>query len=702
MKMTIFKKLICSYGFMAFLVVITGVAALFVINNVARSGDVVAHEQVPIKTVSTAAVISAQQIMNTCREYLLAESGLEKLEKKIHSHMDEFDMYIAIVEYGTESEKFKKSPAEKLKKKKNINIIVPAGNNGMQDVIKKIKLGQQSVRKKVQEFITLHQKKMEYSFTFQDVSYTLPAFLYSEDIHNRKWIEALGNTVNYEEPFTEATNPEECSFIKWHSTFSISDKVLSDMLSNMMEQLKKIHIIADRIVKTNNLNTRPLLFRNVKKLAPSIQKDFSQLEQYTTNKLKVLDNEEKIKLEAMFQAYDQMIVHLKAMEKIADNGMDQAVNQAAISKIKARWVVSILIGSAVIMALSFGYFIANSITSPLIKAVGMSKDMAKGDFTKTIVVNSKDETSILADALNNMAADLNTMFRDIIAGAETLFSSSESLTTLSRQMSKGAGQTSEKSNTVAAAAEEMSSNMTSVALASEESSSNMNTVATAAEEMSVTVDEIAKNSESARMITTDAVNQTQRAKKNVDDLGEAAKGISKVTEVITDISDQINLLALNATIEAARAGESGKGFVVVANEIKDLARRTSEAISEIKQNINNIQSSTDVTINEILEIAQIINNVNDIVSTIATSVEEQSYATQEITRNVMEASEGIVAVNENVIQSSKVSGDIAHEIADVNQASSEISGSSSFVSDSAEELKQLANQLKTMTEKIMV
>lgn len=93
---------------------------------------------------------------------------------------------------------------------------------------------------------------------------------------------------------------------------------------------------------------------------------------------------------------------------------------------------------------------------------------------------------------------------------------------------------------------------------------------------------------------------------------------------ITEISEQTNLLALNATIEAARAGEAGKGFAVVANEIKELARQTADATSEIKEQIEGIQGSTSGTVSEIDEILKVINDVNEIVSNIATAVEEQS------------------------------------------------------------------------------
>jgi methyl-accepting chemotaxis protein len=313
---------------------------------------------------------------------------------------------------------------------------------------------------------------------------------------------------------------------------------------------------------------------------------------------------------------------------------------------------------------------------------------------------------VLQDELDKMAAWINTfvtrvshIIKDIAKDSEMLNNSSTDLSSLSAQMSGGAENMAGKSNTVSAAAEEMSSNMNSVAAAMEEAATNVGMVATAAEEMISTINEIAQNSERARNITGDAVVQTQSASNKVDELGSAANEIGKVVETITEISEQVNLLALNATIEAARAGEAGRGFAVVANEIKDLAKQTAEATLEIKGKIGAIQGSTNATVTEIDQILKIINDVNEIVTTIATAVEEQSITTKEIAGNVAQASKGIQEVNENVAQSSTVSAEIAHDIADVNQSAGEMSISSAQLNLNAEELTKMGAKLTKMVGK---
>jgi len=361
-------------------------------------------------------------------------------------------------------------------------------------------------------------------------------------------------------------------------------------------------------------------------------------------------------------------------------------------------IILFLLGAGIIT------YISRKITVPIKHTVEMLKDIAQGegDLTKRLKVETKDEVGEMAEWFNKFIDTIQNIIKDVAQNANRVKDASGELSEISKQMTFGAEQTSEKANVVAAAGEEMSSNMSSVAAASEEASANVNMVATAAEQMIATINEIAQNSEKASSITSEAVAQTQSASNKVNELGSSADEIGKVVETITEISEQVNLLALNATIEAARAGEAGKGFAVVANEIKDLAKQTAEATQEIKGKIGGIQGSTDATVTEIGQILEVINDINDIVSTIATAVEEQSVTTKEIAENVVQASQGIQEVNQNVAQSSSVAGDIAKDIEGVNQASGEMSDSSNQVNSSAEALTLLSETLNEMVGKFKV
>lgn len=168
----------------------------------------------------------------------------------------------------------------------------------------------------------------------------------------------------------------------------------------------------------------------------------------------------------------------------------------------------------------------------------------------------------------------------------------------------------------------------------EKSRENIDMVLTASEEMSATVQDIAANASNARQSTSTAVTRALTAQESVDQLKAAAAEINKIIDVIVEIAEQTKLLALNATIEAARAGEAGKGFSVVAGEVKDLARQTNEATADIRKKIAIMHSSIDNTITEITQISGVVNDVDQIVSSIASAVEEQSITTREIAKNI--------------------------------------------------------------------
>jgi methyl-accepting chemotaxis protein len=355
-------------------------------------------------------------------------------------------------------------------------------------------------------------------------------------------------------------------------------------------------------------------------------------------------------------------------------------------------------GTVFVIIISIILFIAFGIVRPLHHVAASLKDIAQGegDLTRRLEVKTKDEIGELGTGFNIFIEKLQGIIKGVVANSTQVEGASNSLAKVARDMSENARESSERSNAVAAATEEMTTNLNNVAAAMEQSSTNTAMVASAAEEMNATINEIAGNAEQARVISEQAVRKAEVASAKMTELGQAAQAINRVTEAITEISEQTNLLALNATIEAARAGEAGKGFAVVANEIKELAKQTAVATLDIKEQIAGVQGTAGDTIKEIKEITGVIDNVNAIVATIASAVTEQSVATEEIAKNIEQASQGLQEVNENVSQSSLVADSIAKDIVQVNNASIEISKSSEHIKDSADEMLKMALELSKL------
>ncbi len=388
---------------------------------------------------------------------------------------------------------------------------------------------------------------------------------------------------------------------------------------------------------------------------------------------------------------------LQALNKAVVTMQSQA--EKSVSMLLFLQIAGVIIG---IISSLFAVINVRSIISRLETIRNFTTRLGEGDFTIKSNVTGVDELGQIGSSLDAMSSNLRSIFGDILGKSRKLNDASDSLQNMSAQVSNGSSKVSDMSASVSQAADTMSRNMTTVAAAVEETSSNVSIMSESANEITGTIKKITSDTENARSITENAVSQSEKASASVNELGKAASEIGKVTETITEISEQTNLLALNATIEAARAGEAGKGFAVVANEIKELAKQTADATGDIRSKIETIQSSTSLTVGEIKDIANIVHEVNEIVSGIASALEEQAYTTQEISTNVAQASEGIQEVTQNVAQSSIAASEVADDITEVNTQTGDIKRISTDLATSASELSNLAQSLDGMVNKFKV
>ncbi len=410
-----------------------------------------------------------------------------------------------------------------------------------------------------------------------------------------------------------------------------------------------------------------------KQIASQISKELSQIE---TGKLSAKDHKQ--------------ISQAKALLKSSS----QTLSNATYGKF-----IVIIILSLIVVMLCMGAVFQLIFLKPLKILTQNIEDSIKGeerDLALRINSKRKDQIGTLANFFDAFVSNLDSIISNIGRKTETIAAASSEVFVTSEQMDEESTDLSERSNSVAAAAEEMNASMHTVAAASEEASTNISVVADAAGQMQSNITGVALNCKEAREISNNALTQVDTATGKVGLLGEAAKEISKVTQVITDIAAQTDLLALNATIEAARAGESGKGFAVVASEIKSLASQTAEATQNIRGKIESIQSSTKETVDEVGNISNIITHVDEIVNQIAGAIDEQSNSATEVATNIEQASIGISEVNENVAQSSQVASEIASDISRVDSIASEMSDRVTNMSSSAKDLDSLSLNLRDM------
>jgi len=496
-----------------------------------------------------------------------------------------------------------------------------------------------------------------------------------KDIEGVKfWIEEMLPAANFTSTYCDAFFDRNTD-IRW--------KQLTQAVKELGKTIDDWNV---RVENSDEMSAKAVQF---KKKQSSIKADLAVYHSY-------LDQQD-IFLNKMEENKQVLASHLNKLEADTLRSMDKVEN------FSIRLIIGAVL-SSLLLGLAYATFSIRAIVAPIRNVSAGLKDIAdgEGDLTIRLAVSSGDEVGELASDFNRFMGKLQALISDVAGNSQSLNNSSGSLFSLSEKLSAVSIGMSEKSNSVADSADEMSQKMASVASASEEASTNVKMVAVSAEQMTASVSEIATNTEKARQVTVEAVAQARGASTKVDELGIAAVDISKVTEVITEISEQTNLLALNATIEAARAGEAGKGFAVVANEIKELAKQTADATGEIKNKIQGIQLSTNATVSEIEQILKVINKVNDIVGTIATAVEEQSVTTREIAMNVAQAAQGIDDVNKNVAESSHVASTIAEEISAVDHSATKVSEESSQAKIGANNLSDMAEQLEQVVDRFKI
>ncbi|MFE2007901.1 methyl-accepting chemotaxis protein [Pseudomonas guariconensis] len=377
---------------------------------------------------------------------------------------------------------------------------------------------------------------------------------------------------------------------------------------------------------------------------------------------------------------DSMMKALAALIEYNAKGAEQASQRSSAVFEEAFSLIVVALVMILVALIAIATLLTRSIVLPLADAVAVAERVATGDLTQDIPVLGRDEPALLLRALSRMQQSLRDTLRKIAASSDQLASASEELHTVTEDTSRGLHQQSAEIDQAATAVNQMTA-------AVEEVANNAVSTADASKGADQTTrkgrDQVNQALASIQYLVSDVTDTSGE----IEQLASNANEISRVLDVIGAIAGQTNLLALNAAIEAARAGEAGRGFAVVADEVRALAHRTQQSTAEIEQMISGIQSGTERAVsamhtsqdraNGTLEVAQsagqaleviaeAITSINQRNLVIASASEQQAQVAREVDRNLVNIRDLAMQTSAGANQTSAAAQDLSRLAVDLN------------------------------------
>lgn len=497
-------------------------------------------------------------------------------------------------------------------------------------------------------------------------------------------MERLDTMLHTGTDFPGGDNPTQCNFGRWMASFRTSNPTLLALIANASQSHNRFHEYAKQIKELANQGEatrgRQLLRGEMQQAAHEVFVTFTEMLDIVEEVNMLYQEMEFRVLVRQAERQQEMLTALQKIIKLNESIAADSVRHSIGDVHQASLTIVIVALVALGLAIALGIFLTRNITRPILQGVAFAQRVAGGDLSQKLNIDQKDEIGRLVAALNAMVESLRHTVSDIQLSADGVASASEELGSSASQMSAGMDQQAERVALIASASLEMAQTSTEIAR-------NMHTIqdnAASALEQSRKGGDVVQQS-AIEMVAI--AEQVVKASSSAGELKQKADKVQQVIEVINGIADQTNLLALNAAIEAARAGEAGRGFAVVADEVRKLAERSGSSAHEISEIIKSIQEGVTHVVRAM-----------ELVTSKAQTGEALSKETDKAFMIILAGMEGLQdLITQNaagVEEMSATADQITEDIQTISSTAEETASAANEVAHAAEGLAQLATNVQ--------
>lgn len=600
--------------------------------KIVRSNKIIGKVFVPIQYAAMNMALAVSNSQKLAEKYSNSIMFLPELENTVLSSLADFKMWSDMLRFGTDSPEFKKTESFTIYTRKNLKVDVPRGSLAVLSLIdKSIAIGD-SFQREVKELMKLQNERVKYIIKVDDQEVDFNNYLKNIQIAFDSWLTDLKNVINNDLPYGGELNPDKFIIGRSLRAFRIDDKELNGLIKEFLSAYNDAFKFAGQVNDAETQSRKMEIMTRSQMTFIQVEKLFKKLNNYIDAKFKELNDKKEQNIVQLNRSVDDINTLVGQLITQVNKEMSDALRHADDASMSTNVILPILTLCSVVIALFLGIIVSRMIIDSVTQLGAVTQKVAGGDLNQRVNIISGDEIGELGGYVNLMINGLNTIVKQVKHASDQLASISSEITSLAQQIADGSQQQS-----------------------------------VSFQELSTTVQSNAHNATKANEIAHETAKNADLTGKSMGNTIEAILAIEqsagKIAEAIvfiTDIADQTNLLALNAAIEAARAGEHGKGFAVVADEVRKLAERSAGSAGEInkliKESLQQVNNGVKLSKESGDRLKLIIGNISKIdlqLEAISTSTQEQAASMEEntsVTDSNASAAEELAAASNEMAQ----------------------------------------------------